>query len=136
MDNITYWTDQHGTRHYHRVGDQPYIRHRTDGPAVEHADGTGTWWLNGLMHREAGPAVYDKGKEMWFYAGLLHRNDGPAVIWYGDSNTYEFWWHGESHGLYEEEERDIAQIHWLVRQLKEPCDPNPPTFHDVIDDFR
>ena len=31
-------------------------RHREDGPAVEYADGSKEWYLNGKLHREDGPA--------------------------------------------------------------------------------
>lgn len=41
--------------------------HRTDGPAVEYADGTREWWLRGKRHRPDGPAVEhaDGDKEWW-----------------------------------------------------------------------
>jgi hypothetical protein len=31
--------------------------HREDGPAIELANGTRSWWINGELHREDGPAV-------------------------------------------------------------------------------
>ena len=31
--------------------------HRVDGPAIEYANGTKSWYLNGKLHREDGPAI-------------------------------------------------------------------------------
>jgi len=46
-------------------------------------DGTKRWYVNGLRHREDGPAVvyYDGDKE-WYKDGKRHRLDGPAVVYY------------------------------------------------------
>jgi hypothetical protein len=42
-------------------------RHRTDGPAVEHADGNKFWYLNGQLHRADGPAVlWPDGGKSWY----------------------------------------------------------------------
>src|SRR3972149_2994041 len=42
------------------------VKHRLDGPAVECADGTKTWWINGKRHRADGPAVgYADGQKEW-----------------------------------------------------------------------
>ena len=36
--------------------------------------------LNGLLHREDGPArIYSNGIVQWYRHGYLHRDDGPAV---------------------------------------------------------
>ena len=70
--------------------------HRVDGPAVEHSDGTKSWYLNGERHREDGPAwenVY--GTAYWLLNGERHREDGPAIVysngdkvWYLNGMTY------------------------------------------------
>jgi hypothetical protein len=42
--------------------------HRTDGPAVIHADGTQLWYINGTLHRliKDGPAViHADGSQVW-----------------------------------------------------------------------
>lgn len=56
------------------------VLHREDGPAVECADGHKEWHLNGQLHREDGPAVEraDGGK-YWYLDGDIHREDGPAM---------------------------------------------------------
>ncbi len=33
------------------------LLHREDGPALEHKNGDKEWWVNGKCHRENGPAV-------------------------------------------------------------------------------
>jgi hypothetical protein len=39
-----------------------------------------SWWLNGKLHREDGPAVeYASGDKEWYLKGKRHREDGPAV---------------------------------------------------------
>jgi hypothetical protein len=55
--------------------------HRTDGPAIEYADGHKAWYLNGKLHREDGPArEYSNGTKVWYINGKQHREDGPAVV--------------------------------------------------------
>ena len=44
--------------------------HRTDGPAVERADGTRWWYLNNQRHRTDGPAVeWADGTREWYLNG-------------------------------------------------------------------
>lgn len=42
--------------------------HRTDGPALVHANGDREWWVNGKRHRTDGPALVRANgcKEWWF----------------------------------------------------------------------
>lgn len=73
-------------------------RHRIDGPALIHEDGSKSWYRNGKLHREDGPALdWKDGTTEWYRNGLLHREDGPAVISYcglakRPSNKTEEWW--------------------------------------------
>ena len=58
------------------------ILHREDGPAVEYSNSDKEWWLNGKRHREDGPALeWSNGEKEWFLNGKLHREDGPAFEW-------------------------------------------------------
>jgi hypothetical protein len=55
------------------------VLHRTDGPAIEHANGAYEWWENGVRHRDGGPAVKETtGNLYWYQRGELHRTGGPA----------------------------------------------------------
>ena len=46
------------------------LRHRTDGPAVEYADGGKEWWLDDNLHRIDGPAIEDAdGSKHWYLDG-------------------------------------------------------------------
>lgn len=74
------------TKHWYLNG----ILHREDGPAIEWYDETKEWCQNGLLHREDGPAIerYNGDKE-WFLNGKRHREDGPAIERY---NGYKEWW--------------------------------------------
>jgi len=47
------------------------LLHRTDGPAVEYADGTKLWYLHGKRHRTDGPAVeFANGTRYWYLHGV------------------------------------------------------------------
>jgi len=62
------------------------IFHRLDGPAIEHADGSKAWYVDGKHHRLDGPAFeYSDGYKEWCIDGKRHRLDGPAVE-YGDGS--------------------------------------------------
>ena len=44
--------------------------HREDGPAIEYADGTKHWFIDGKRHREDGPAVEcANGDKEWYLHG-------------------------------------------------------------------
>jgi hypothetical protein len=46
------------------------VLHREDGPAIEWANGSKEWWLNGKPHREDGPAAeYADGRKEWYLNG-------------------------------------------------------------------
>ena len=63
--------------------------HREDGPAVEYADGTKSWYLNDKRHREDGPALeYADGDKYWYLNDKCHREDGPAREY---ANGTKFW---------------------------------------------
>ena len=56
------------------------LYHREDGPAIEWSNGDKSWWLNDKLHRENGPAYeYADGFKEWYLNGKLHREDGPAI---------------------------------------------------------
>ncbi len=48
-------------------------------------------YLNGMLHREDGPAIeYANGDKEWYQNGQLHREDGPAREWF---NCHKQWWY-------------------------------------------
>jgi len=54
--------------------------HRENGPAVEESGEYKSWYKEGKLHREDGPAVeHSNGDEFWYKEGKRHRVDGPAV---------------------------------------------------------
>jgi hypothetical protein len=54
--------------------------HREDGPAYECPDGAKEWYQNGKLHRLDGPAIeYANGTKQWYQNGSRHRLDGPAI---------------------------------------------------------
>lgn len=51
------------------------MRHREDGPAIEWDDGDKEWYLNGEQHRANGPAVeYTDGHKEWWFAGRMYNS--------------------------------------------------------------
>ena len=51
--------------------------------------GNKRWYLNGILHREDGPAVERaNGAKFWYLNGKLHREDGPAVEGSNGSKTW------------------------------------------------
>ena len=83
--------------------------HRLDGPAVERADGTKEWWVDGKRHRLDGPAVeYANAYKEWWVDDKLHRLDGPAVEW---ADGYKAWYvDGEYVPVHDQEEF----VNWLL----------------------
>ena len=64
------------------------ILHREDGPAVEYDNG-GQWYVNGKQHREDGPAtILSNGTKYWFFNSFCHRLDGPALEY---ANGHKYW---------------------------------------------
>ena len=100
--------------------------HRIDGPAIEHANGTKSWFIDGERHRIDGPAIeWEDGAKSWWINGKLHRIDGPAVE--HSSGTKEWWidgqhvtkevinWLHENNILYplDEDELVLFKMRWL-----------------------
>ena len=47
------------------------------------------YYINGILHREDGPAVeYPDGTKYWYKNGKVHRFGGTAVIMPGDAESY------------------------------------------------
>ena len=60
--------DEDGSRRYYNTNDE---LHRTDGPAVEYADGGKGWCQNGQLHRIDGPAIeWRDGDKHWYINGV------------------------------------------------------------------
>ena len=79
-------TDERGTRCYFNNTNQ---LHRTDGPAIEYADGSKSWYQNGLLHRTDGPAIeWTCGRKEWYQNDKRHRIDGPAIIFEDGNNLW------------------------------------------------
>jgi len=74
MSNIfaTYYTKEKGKEELTKEQwlDYDYSKvtfHRDSGPAIERADGTKAWFINGERHRDSGPAMeHADGYEAWY----------------------------------------------------------------------
>jgi hypothetical protein len=65
-----------------------------------HPNGDKEWFLNGMLHREDGPAVEcANGDKIWYLNDKCHREDGPAVEY---ANGYKSWY--LNHKEYTEQE--------------------------------
>ena len=62
--NLTVVIDRDGTKIWRLNG----VLHRDGGPALEFRNGTKEWWNHGKIHRIGGPAIEhaDGTKEWWF----------------------------------------------------------------------
>jgi hypothetical protein len=64
--------------------------HRHDEPAIEYADGSKSWYVDGKLHRLDGPAFERAdGSKSWWVDGKRHRLDGPAFEW---ASGYKAWY--------------------------------------------
>ena len=55
--------------------------HRTDGPAVEYANGNKYWYLNGKLHRTDGPAIeYANGNKYWYINGKEYSEEEFNIV--------------------------------------------------------
>lgn len=70
--------DSRGTIRYYKVSDNINDQyditrgfHRMGGPAIIYPNGTQEWYVNGILHRESGPAIVDKvfGRHEWYWQG-------------------------------------------------------------------
>ena len=89
-------------------------------------DGYKAWYLNGVLHREDGPAEeWADGDKWWYLNGELHREEGPAIE--GADGSKEWWLNGEQ--VTEEEHKrrtskatcsgKIVKIDGIEYELKE-----------------
>ena len=91
--------------------------HRTDGPAVEFANGSKYWFLNDKCHRVDGPACeYADGSKSWYLDGKLHRIDGPACEYADGSKS---WWL---------DDKCLTQAQWL-----EAVKPKPSCVGKIVE---
>ena len=91
--------------------------HREDGPAVELADGSKHWYLNGKLHREDGPAVeWSDGSKSWYLNGKWHREDGPAIEC-ADGSKY---WNLNG--------QELSKAEWEKRVMKKTININGKAF--------
>ncbi len=87
-----YIIDIFGDKYWYLNG----VRHREDGPAVERSDGYKAWYLNGELHREDGPAAeFADGSKFWWFNGKRHREDGPADEYMVYGRAYKRWWYND-----------------------------------------
>jgi hypothetical protein len=79
--------DNDKTIHWYNDKDE---YHRLDGPAIEYADGSKEWRVDGKLHRLDGPAFeMADGYKAWYVDGERHRLDGPAVEY---ADGFKEWW--------------------------------------------
>ena len=73
FDKQVFWVDECGDKYWFLNG----LLHRENGPACEYADGDKSWWLNGKRHREYGPAIEAicGYKEWWLNGNYYDKPD-------------------------------------------------------------
>jgi len=91
--------DKNGTVCWYNQQDK---LHREGGlPAIEFADGSKEWMVNGKLHREGGlPAVeFANGGKQWHFNAQLHREGGLPAIERADGSKE---WYVNGHHVTEE----------------------------------
>ena len=115
------------------------LRHREDGPAIEWADGSKAWFINGERHREDGPAIEDAdGFKAWYIDDKCHREDGPA---FEDADGREAWYiygkklteeqfndRNKVRFTYDDKELIIKCIEGAIIAATEPCEKDNPMY--------
>lgn len=67
--------DEEGNKSYFADREMK-ILHRTDGPAMEWANGTKEWYLDDELHRVDGPAVeWADGTKEWYVNGAQYTEE-------------------------------------------------------------
>jgi hypothetical protein len=99
------------------------LRHREDGPAIDESNGRKAWFLNGKRHREDGPAIErSNGYKAWWLNGKQHREDGPAVTY---SNGEKYWYlNGEWLSEGEFNRRMTPTVEMTMAQINEALGKN------------
>ena len=88
------------------------LLHREDGPAVIIEPFIKKWYKHGMKHREDGPACECGSYKEWWLEDRLHNIDNPAII---GAYSKEWWLFGNRHRL------DGPAV---VRDMKVYKDPN------------
>ena len=71
-------------------------------------NGNKSWYLNGKIHREDGPAIERaNGSKFWCLNGKYHREDGPA---YEGANGDKFWFLNGERVTEEEHKRMTSKV--------------------------
>jgi hypothetical protein len=87
MQTYKVTVDNDKTIHWYNDKDE---YHRLDGPAIEYAEGSKAWYVDGKFHRLDGPAFeMADGYKAWYVDDERHRLDGPAVEY---ADGFKEWW--------------------------------------------
>ena len=62
--------------------------HRTNGPAYEETNGNKFWIQNSKNLDLSSSVEILSGGYKWYLNGMLHREDGPAIEWYNDEKEW------------------------------------------------
>ena len=81
-------------------------------------DGTKKWYINGLCHRDDGPAIiYPNGSEEWYKNGKLHRLYGSARTIWTKTGVIDGGWYIDGRQLSEKEVTAIIKAQ-RIRGIK------------------
>ena len=106
MTNSICKTDEDGTKRWYN--DKGELHRENDLPAIEYADGSKFWYLNGKLTEKMIPAIeHADGTKFWYLNGKRHRENGPAVE-YADGSK-EWYLNGKRH-----RENDFLPLNMLM----------------------
>ena len=69
------------------------LLHREDGPAIEFADGYKAWYINGKFHRIDGPAILStEGYKAWYLEGIMYSSQEELFKKLTPEQQYNYLW--------------------------------------------
>jgi len=76
------------------------------------------WHLNGLHHRDGGPATLSNdGYQVWYQYDKEHREDGPAIIY--PNGHKEYWLYGQEYTQVKNDTQWRIEVQRVKRKQKE-----------------
>lgn len=100
-----------------------YVENVRAPQMIAFEDGSKRWLVNGMYHRQDGPAIErPDGEKMWVFLGMVHRLDGAAVE--KADGSKEWWVSGRQY-------RSIADWAEAALQYERRDHHNTPTQEDI-----
>ena len=114
IEESTCIVDKYGNKRWYNSKGE-YHR-ENDLPAIECANGSKSWYLNGKRNREKGPAIeYFNGDKYWWLNGKIHRETDCSIEL---NNGIKYWyWCGKKVEVNSQEEFEEKLPYLIIKDL-------------------